>query len=1295
MGRTCLWAVIVCLIVFSPFAGMAGAREPGDRAAPVASKDWSESGVGGEIFREAVFTINGKPVAERRQGERSDTPGLTPEAPTRQTQEVYGKLPLYFIQNDGQMDERVKFYEKGNGHAIFFTDDGVYLSLQKVQDPNSETINSNFEIRNPNYAIRNPKSAIVRLIPLGANKHPKIVAEGLQQGKVNYFIGNQPEGWRTNIPTYGAVVYKDIYDGIDIKFYGNNRQLEYDVIVRHSADPSQVRFAYEGIEDLRVNENGDLEIIVSKSGEACPEPVEWAGSAQQTGSNQSNDCPPLAGVKGVDGAVLLQPEPSYLLNTGVYGAGGILYTASLIRLVSEYLDRGYEYVIPAEAGIQKNTGFRVKPGMTDSCKLMSLCIEGINGGVQVANPKSGFGQALNPQRACPGEGGDLSPQYEKQPPESPFFKGDLGKEFVKGDLGKDCTASYTRQSQGMSDPYYAEEKIIQRRPYVYQEIDGKKVEIEGEFRVLSSGYGVKKLAAQNPKPEPQNPKLAMVSPQSTVLNLQSETHNPQFFYGFCVAPYDTSRPLIIDPVFEYSTYIGGDSTDKGYAIAVDNSGSAYVTGFTTSSNFPRVGTTTGYATNTDVFVTKLGTETPLALIYSTYIGGSNIDYGIGITVDGSGSAYVTGYTYSSNFPLTGTSTAKKSGADAFVTKLGASGDNLEYSTYIGGSGDDLGQGIAVDNFGSAYITGYTSSSNFPVVGTSTAKKSGDDVFVTRLGTETPLALIYSTYIGGSGSELGRGIAVDGSGSAYISGYTTSTNFPVVGTTTGHAGGTYDSFVTKLGTETPLALIYSTYIGGSGDDVVIGIAVDDSGSAYVSGHTTSTNFPVVGTTTGHAGGTYDAFVTRLGTETPLALIYSTYIGGSGNDYCGQEIDVDGSGSAYISGYTTSTDFPVVGTTTGHAAGTEDAFVTKLGTGAPIAITYSTYIGGSGSDVAFGIAVDGSGSAYVTGYTTSSNFPVAGTSTAKKSGDDVFVTKLIFTPWVATGSAADIAVNSATLTGTVSAIGMPATAMFSYGVISGSYTGTSSTQSVTGENTAVSISVSGLSEGTTYYYRLVANNSAGTSTGSEQSFTTSSPGGGDGEPEKEKLTISSTSPSSGATGVSVTTTVSATFNMYVNGATVTTDSFTLSDENGDVSGSVVTNGVKITFTPSLALSYGTKYTATVTTRVQAANWAGTTMESDYTWNFTTESEYAVTPTPATSPSPTPAVTVTPAATPEADVTPTPTAAPSPTATVTYTPAPALPPKPTPPPAECTADSVSLSSYNLRLKMEKSKDVIVRKG
>jgi hypothetical protein len=405
--------------------------------------------------------------------------------------------------------------------------------------------------------------------------------------------------------------------------------------------------------------------------------------------------------------------------------------------------------------------------------------------------------------------------------------------------------------------------------------------------------------------------------------------------GFRVAAYDPSRPLIIDPVLAYSTYLGGSGDDFGLGIAVDGAGSAYVTGQTLSTNFP---TTSGAAQTTkaggfsDVFVTKLD-ATGSAFLYSTYLGGSDFDFSLGIAVDGAGSAYVTGATRSTDFPTTSgaAQTTNAGSVDAFLAKLDATGSALLYSTYLGGSSDDGGRGIAVDGAGSAYVTGDTSSTDFPATSgaAQTTNAGGQDAFVTKLNASGS-ALLYSTYLGGSSGEVGQGIAVDGAGRAYMTGSTQSTDFP---TTSGaaqtiYAGGFFDAFVTKLDA-TGSVLLYSTYLGGSGDDVGLGIAVDGAGSAYVTGQTFSSNFPTTSgaAQTTHAGGIADAFVTKLDAS-GSALLYSTYLGGSGFDI-GQGIAVDGAGRVYVTGDTSSTNFP---TTSGAAqtthAGSFDAFVAKI-------------------------------------------------------------------------------------------------------------------------------------------------------------------------------------------------------------------------------------------------------------------------------------------------------------------------------------------------------------------------------
>ena len=325
------------------------------------------------------------------------------------------------------------------------------------------------------------------------------------------------------------------------------------------------------------------------------------------------------------------------------------------------------------------------------------------------------------------------------------------------------------------------------------------------------------------------------------------------------------------------------------------------------------------------------------LVYSRLLGGSSDDRGESISVDGSGNAYLTGLTLSTDFPTTAGAfeeTFNGGSADAFVTKLDASGAALVYSTYLGGSGQDWGHGIALDGSGNAYLTGMTDSTDFPTTAGAFDESfngGSNDVFVTKLAADGT-ALLYSSYLGGDGDDQGYVIAVDGAGNAHLTGLTGSTtDFPTTaGAFDETYNGGYDAFVTKLNAS-GAALVYSTYLGGSGFDFGYGIAVDSGGSAYVTGYTGSTDFP---TTAGAFDETYngglDAFVTKLDAS-GAALVYSTYLGGSGQEYrCtgGPLIAVDGAGNAYVTGVTSSTDFP---TTPGAFDGTfdeQDAFVTKL-------------------------------------------------------------------------------------------------------------------------------------------------------------------------------------------------------------------------------------------------------------------------------------------------------------------------------------------------------------------------------
>lgn len=467
---------------------------------------------------------------------------------------------------------------------------------------------------------------------------------------------------------------------------------------------------------------------------------------------------------------------------------------------------------------------------------------------------------------------------------------------------------------------------------------------------------------------------------------------------FELGRYDRTRELIVDPVvLLYSGYVGGGSEDKGRAIAVDSIGASYITGYTVSSTgFPTTaGMDTTYNDGGDAFVTKVN-PAGTGLVYSTYLGGSGSDYGEGIAVDGSGNAHVTGYTYSAAFPTTvgAYDTSFNGFADVYVTKLNAAGNALIYSTYIGGAVEDRAWGIALDSAGNAHIAGDTDSPNFPNTGS--IALGGKETFGVKINS-TGSAIAYAVRIGGSGEDQARGIAVDAAGNAYITGFTTSPNFPTtVGPSVFFGGGT-DAFVYKLNALGTI-LTYSGYIGGTGLDVGTEIDVDPSGSAYVTGHTSSGNFPTTaGAFDTTHNGMYDAFVSKVSAN-GTGLAYSTFLGGTSNDY-GRDIAADAVGNAYVLGNTESGDFPVnsEGPDT-TANGQSDVFVAKLNA-AGAGLSYSGYLGGSAQEEGEGIAIDGSGAAYLTGYTSSNQttFPVVTGPNLSYSGNgDAFVTKVSALP-----------------------------------------------------------------------------------------------------------------------------------------------------------------------------------------------------------------------------------------------------------------------------------------------------------
>jgi hypothetical protein len=450
--------------------------------------------------------------------------------------------------------------------------------------------------------------------------------------------------------------------------------------------------------------------------------------------------------------------------------------------------------------------------------------------------------------------------------------------------------------------------------------------------------------------------------------------------GFALGPYDTARPLIIDPVLSFSMLVGGTGFNAATAIAVDSSGAAYIAGYTASDNLPTANPEQNFnAGGNDAFVAKLN-PAGTGLEYCTYVGGSGDDRAYGIAVDAGGSAYVTGSTMSPNFPTLNAAQSRLEGArNAFVVKLNPAGDMLVFSTYLGGSGSDTANGIAVDAADDSFVVGDTTSMNFPATGFQTSLHGSQNAFAAKISPSGG-RLLYSTYLGGSSTDHGAAIAVDSNGSAYITGSTYSADFPVANAFQSSIGGGMDAFIARLSSNGN-TLLFSTYLGGSGGSVSYpetgqGIALDAQDDACVVGVTGSVDFPLSNALQPELLGELDAFVAKVNSSG--ALLYSTYLGGSGVDV-GNAIAVDSSGAAYVAGYTYSTDFPVVGGFQTTLGGDCDAFLAKLSPNGA-SLLYATYLGGSGSDTATGVALDPSGNVYLSGWTFSSNFPVVNPGTS---------------------------------------------------------------------------------------------------------------------------------------------------------------------------------------------------------------------------------------------------------------------------------------------------------------------------
>ena len=720
----------------------------------------------------------------------------------------YGVLPLLFIPNQGQFDSRVVYAVQGRDKSIFFTEQGLTVVL--TDKPVAASARKDDRLRrigSPEPVAYTPKKRwALKLDFVDAN--PQARPETLEPADtlISYFKG-RPEEWRTGLRASRRIIYRNLWPGIDLIYSGTVNRLKYDFIVHPGADPDRIRLAWRGADSVQVTEEGQLAVFTPLGTLRDEMPKAWQE------------------------------------------------------------DKGRRESVTVAYGLQAPAGVQVA----------SLATNGLLAGTN--------------------------------PHERAHIVG-----FTVGD--------YDRSRALVLDP----EMLV-----YCGFIGGSASEYGAAIAVDSNGSAY--VTGETSSPQASFP----------------ETVGPDLTYNGGEDDAFVAKLRADGTGLFYCGFIGGTGRDPGYAIAVDNGGNAYITGstYSTDGSFPVTGgldpTHNG---GNDAFVAKVRAD-GTSLVYCGFIGGKAPDYGFGIAVDSGGNAYVAGSTDSADgsFPVIGGLDSTHNGGtrDAFVVKVRADGTSLIYCGFIGGTGYDQGNGIAVDSSGSAYVTGSTDSSaggagalGFPVtIGPDLTQNGSNDAFVAKVRADGT-GLVYCGFIGGTGIDGGQGVAVDSDRNAYVTGYTTSTatSFPeTVGPDLSH-NGDFDAFVAKVRAD-GTALTYCGFIGGSGEEFgpSSGIAVDSSGNAYVTGHTTSTetSFPViVGPDLSYNGGERDAFVAKVQTD-GKGLAYCGYIGGAGGEG-GTGIAVDRAGDAYVTGWTVSTEtsFPVTVGPDVSANGGGDAFVAKVTT-----------------------------------------------------------------------------------------------------------------------------------------------------------------------------------------------------------------------------------------------------------------------------------------------------------------------------------------------------------------------------
>jgi len=687
----------------------------------------------------------------------------------------YGQLPLAFEPALPGSNSQAKFLAKGNGYALFLENHQAVLALRG----DSKT------------------SAVVRMELAGANTTPGFTALEELPGKSNYFIGNKPENWHTNIPQYRRVLESNVYRGVNLVYYGTQGRLEYDFDVAPGADPSVIQLAFQGAEDIRMDAQGELLVNTAAGEVRLRKPVayqEIAGSKKPVtvGYVLKNKNRVAFQVAEYDPRSPLVIDPILIYST--YLGGSNIDSSNSIAVAPDntafIAGSTFSADFPTAHPLQANDGgnpdfpqdaFVAKISADGSTLLYSTYLGGENQDAANGIAVDSFGDAFV-------VGYTLSPGFPVLPGSFETLCGGDGKcgaKFTGGPIVSNAFVTKLNPAGSgiLYSTFYGQ----------FQNVKGQAIAVDANGNAYITGTTSANFAA-----------FAIFPITPTAFQ--------SVFCNSCATPANASVNAFIGELDAtgtsalYSSYLGGEIEDVGYGIAVDNGANAYITGLTYSAaNFPL---TTGalqstYGGSGDAFVTKVNTVGSglSSLVYSTYLGGPGLDQGNAIALDSTGNAYIAGLTNSASFGFTPTGTFQTTYAgegDAFVTKLTTTGA-LSYFTYLGGTHADSATGIAVDSTNNVYVTGTTASVDFPTAGAvfQAAYGGGNtDSFVAKLNS-AGATLVYSSYLGGTNAELATGIAVDTADSAYVTGQTCSNDFPLANPLQAVPGGNCDAYIAKV------------------------------------------------------------------------------------------------------------------------------------------------------------------------------------------------------------------------------------------------------------------------------------------------------------------------------------------------------------------------------------------------------------------------------------------------------------------------------------------------------------------